>query len=349
MLNSNNKFVLIIFLLLFTVAFSTVVVIFRGLDQPVNFSEFYSDQNKIIFQIKPGTSFKHIATDMEKQHLLTNKLAFIIYGRIKNKTGKIQAGEYEITSGTSPIEMLNQFIEGKVTQYTFSIIEGWTFRQLIKAIVGTPSLQISIKDLSDEAIMERLGYKGVHPEGRFFADTYQFPKGTSDIVFLKRAYQRMEQVLAEEWSEKDENLPYKNDYEALIMASIIEKETGLASEREQIAGVFVRRLQKKMRLQTDPTVIYGLGDKYKGNITRKHLSQKTPYNTYRIMGLPPTPIAMPGREAIHAALHPAKGNSLYFVAKGDGSHYFSETLAEHSTAVKKYQWKRVKDYRSTPK
>lgn len=322
----------------------------RSLLQPVVFSgENPDSSNTVLFQIKAGTAFKQLSRQLKRQQLIPSQRAFVIYGLLSGKTDKIKAGEYALTSGMTPVQMLDKFVNGTVTQYSFSIIEGWSFRQLMSAMAEHPALEHDLKDLSDAEIMARLGQKATHPEGRFFADTYTFPKGTSDKDFLQRAFAKMEQVLAEEWSNKDGNLPYKNAYEALIMASIIEKETGLAAERKQIAGVFVRRLQKNMRLQTDPTVIYGLGDQYQGNLTRKHLAQTTPYNTYRIAGLPPTPIAMPGREAIHAALHPAPGSSLYFVAKGDGSHYFSETLAEHSSAVKKYQWQRVENYRSAPK
>jgi UPF0755 protein len=199
---------------------------------------------------------------------------------------------------------------------------------------------VLIKTLSDtdgKTVMSALGYPEVHPEGRFFPDTYHFPSGMTDIEFLQRAYDTMVAVLDEEWQQKAEGLPYKTADEALIMASIIEKETAVASERVTIAGVFVRRLQKGMKLQTDPTVIYAMGENYNGNIRRKDLKTDSPYNTYVVAGLPPTPIALPGVEAIHAALHPEQGETLYFVAKGDGSHYFSKTLKEHNRAVAKYQ------------
>lgn len=323
--------------------------VYRNLLEPVTIVGENAEAGRILFQIKIGTSFKQLAWQLKQQQLIPNQRVFVFYGRLLGHSNKIQAGEYAVTSGTTPVQMLHQFVSGEVTQYAFSIIEGWSFRQLIQAVSDNTALEHTLAGLDDAAIMERLGHKGLHPEGRFFADTYTFSKGGSDIEFLQRAYQKMSEVLADEWSARDKELPYKNAYEALIMASIVEKETGLAVERKKIAGVFVRRLQKNMRLQTDPTVIYGLGDRYQGNLTRKHLLQTTPYNTYRVAGLPPTPIAMPGREAIHAALHPAAGSSLYFVAKGDGSHYFSATLAEHSSAVKKYQWQRVEGYRSAPK
>mgnify|MGYP000117690741 FL=1 len=202
--------------------------------------------------------------------------------------------------------------------------------------------------LSNQEIEKLLGLEATsHLEGQFYPDTYNFHKGDSDLDILKRAHNRLKTILGEEWAARQKDLPLESAYEALILASIIEKETGVPEERPEIAGVFVRRLQKKMRLQTDPTVIYGLGDNYQGNITRKHLRQDTIYNTYRISGLPPTPIALVGRAAIHAALNPKPGKSLYFVAKGDGSHYFSATLEEHNKAVRKFQLKRRSDYRSS--
>lgn len=213
---------------------------------------------------------------------------------------------------------------------------------MIQAIHATDLIEHTLLSDEPENIMIELGYAGNVAEGLFFPDTYNFPKGTTDKAFLQRAYQRLHDILDEEWQARAENLPYKTAYEALIMASIIEKETGLASERSTIAGVFVRRLNKKMKLQTDPTVIYAMGKQFNGNIRKKDLDIDSPYNTYRYKGLPPSPIALVGREAIHAALHPEKGKSLYFVAKGDGSHYFSETLKEHNRAVAKYQLNKSK-------
>jgi len=224
------------------------------------------------------------------------------------------------------------------------LIEGWNFKQALEAVRGHPMLvQTLPKSMSTEQLMNRLGYSAEYPEGRFFPDTYLFPRGTTDVDFLKRSYERMQKVLAEEWENRSENLPIKTPYEALILASIVEKETGVPEERTQVAGVFVRRLQKGMKLQTDPTVIYGMGDKYKGNIRKKDLTTDTPYNTYTRPGLTPTPICLPGRAAINAALHPADGKSLYFVATGNGGHTFSETLQEHNKAVAKYLQNRKKN------
>jgi UPF0755 protein len=209
----------------------------------------------------------------------------------------------------------------------------------MEAVRAHPAIDQSLEGLSAEQIMQRLGHAGKHPEGRFFPDTYHFPRGTSDQALLRRAYQAMEQLLATEWPGRAADLPLQSPYEALILASIVERETALASERPEIAGVFVRRLQRGIRLQTDPTVIYGMGEAFAGNITRRDLEQDTPYNTYVHSGLTPTPICMPGRDAVHAVLHPAEGDSLYFVARGDGSHAFSATLTAHNRAVRTYQLK----------
>jgi len=230
-----------------------------------------------------------------------------------------------------------------------TLVEGLTFKNFLETLSKQEKIDIALTDKSFAEIKNFLKLDIEHPEGWFYPDTYQYVSGISDADILLQAHKRMQRVLAEEWEKRAKDLPYKTAYEALIMASIIEKETGVAYERPEIAGVFVRRLQKGMRLQTDPTIIYGLGDSYKGNIRRKHLRQPTPYNTYVINGLPPTPIAMPARAAINAALNPAPGKTLFFVAKGDGSHQFSETLAQHNKAVQKYQIKnRVKEYRSAP-
>jgi UPF0755 protein len=250
---------------------------------------------------------------------------------------RIKAGEYEVPAGTTPPALLDLLISGKVIQRAVTLVEGWTFRQVLAALSEDTRLVKELGKAAPGDVMERLGRSGQHPEGRFFPDTYNFTKGTTDLDILRRAYERMEQVLAQEWEQRREDLPLATPEEAVILASIVEKETGLASERPAIAGVFIRRLELGMKLQTDPTVIYGLGDAFDGNLTRAHLRGDTPYNTYVHPGLPPTPIALPGRQAIHAVLHPEDGDSLYFVAKGDGSHHFSTNLAEHNRAVRQYQ------------
>jgi UPF0755 protein len=291
----------------------------------------------IDYVLAPGTSFGAMAKDLEQRGLIGNALYFRVIARLDDKAHKIRAGEYHIASGTRPEQLLDQMISGKVISYSFTLVEGWTFKQVLEAVRGQEALKGSVENLTPEAVMERLGHSGEHPEGRFLADTYHFPRGTTDLALLQRAYGAMEQLLQEEWNQRQAGLPLKTPYEALILASIVEKETAVAEERPKIAGVFIRRLRKGMKLQTDPTIIYGLGERFDGNIRRRDLSEDTPYNTYVHRGLTPTPISMPGRDAIRAVMHPTEGKSLYFVAKGDGSHYFSDTLEEHNRAVRKYQ------------
>jgi UPF0755 protein len=291
------------------------------------------------YVVEPGTVLVAIGRDLEGRGVLASSRYLIWMGRLTGSTTRIKAGTYQLTPGTTPEGLLKQLVEGKVAQFPLTLVEGWSFRQVLDALAAHPRLKQTLTGLSDEDIMARLGHPGEHPEGRFYPDTYRFPQGLSDLAFLQRAYHAMEERLAYEWERRAEGLPYRNAYEGLIMASIVEKETGLTSERPIIAGVFVRRLQKRMRLQTDPTVIYGLGLDFDGNLRRRDLENTTPYNTYRIRGLPPTPIAMPGGDALHAAFHPAPGDELYFVSRGDGSHKFSATLEEHNAAVVKYQLK----------
>jgi len=314
---------------------------YRYLTQPLNLSSQSVD-------VTAGSGFSTITARLQRQGLITQPNIWKIYARLTGKATRVQAGEYQFEPGLSPVAMLDKLVRGDVVQHQITLVEGWTFKQLLQALAAEEKLKHRLTGLKTAEIMAKLGHQKEHPEGRFFPDSYQFTRGISDEDILRRAYQRLSTILDEEWQRRAKNLPYKNAYQALIMASIVEKETGQASERAEIAGVFVRRLQKGMRLQTDPTVIYGLGDSYKGNIRRKHLKQPTPYNTYVIRGLPPTPIAMVGREAIYAALHPKEGKSLYFVAKGDGSHFFSDTLEQHNKAVRRYQLKRVEQYRSSP-
>ena len=266
------------------------------------------------------------------------------------RVNKIKTGEYLFEQGTTPDQLLKQIVKGATIQYSATIVEGLNFREMMEALQQNEHLEHILKGQKPAAIMALIGKPGEHPEGRFLSDTYYFPRGTTDVEFLKRAYNAMEDLLNEEWSKRDPEVPLKSAYEALILASIIEKETAVPSERSAISGVFVRRLNKRMRLQTDPTVIYGIGPKFDGNLRRRDLLNDTPYNTYRRRGLPPTPIAMPGVDAIKAALHPADGDTLYFVARGDGSHEFSATLEQHNKAVIKYQLKgRKRAFSSMPK
>ncbi|MEA3302458.1 MAG: endolytic transglycosylase MltG [Pseudomonadota bacterium] len=295
------------------------------------------------YQVKPGTSLIEVANDLSAKGILRQPFYLRALALDMGVSTKIKAGEYLIVANTTPEMLLDQLVRGKVLEYSLTLIEGWTFKQALTAIRIHPMIVQTLANLSTEQIMDRLELAGVYPEGRFFPDTYLFPRGTTDADILKRAYQRMQKVLAQEWQARADGLPVKTPYEALILASIIEKETGVADERKQVAGVFTRRLQKRMRLQTDPTVIYGMGETYDGNIRRKDLSTDTPYNTYVHSGLTPTPIALPGRKSIHAALHPADGDALYFVATGEGGHFFSATYEEHRRAVQKYQIKRNKN------
>ncbi len=292
-----------------------------------------------VFSVAPGMSFSDLNKKLKAENIVDKTKYLEILARSSNRAHKIKTGEYNLVPGTLPDELLNTFVTGKVVQYSLTIVEGWQIHDMLEAIKLNNILVKELTTHNPDELMKQLGYSETIAEGLFFPDTYYFPRGTTDIEFLQRAYQQLQTVLHDEWQNREENLPYKNAYEALIMASIIEKETGLASERATIAGVFVRRLNKNMKLQTDPTVIYAMGRRFNGNIRKKDLDIDSPYNTYRYKGLPPSPIALIGREAIHAALHPEEGKSLYFVAKGDGSHYFSETLAEHNRAVVKYQLK----------
>ncbi len=297
-------------------------------------------ENGVVFTIDSGSSVRQVARQLQQQGIIDDPWLFEILARSQPEAGPIRAGEYRIESGDTPETLLQRFRKGSSISHAFTIIEGWSFRQLREELRRDPVLiQTIAPEDSDARIMERLGHAGEHPEGRFLPDTYHFPRGTTDLQFLERAYHAMETALAEDWAQRAGGLPLKSPYEALILASIIEKETGAAFERPLIAAVFIQRLNKGMRLQTDPTIIYGLGEEFDGNIRYRDLRRKTPYNTYLIKGLPPTPIALPGRDAIHAALHPADSDALYFVSKGDGTHYFSKTLEEHNRAVSKYQLK----------
>ena len=294
---------------------------------------------EIVYSVKPGSSLSAVIYDLYKKKIIHHPRYLLLYARLNGLSNEMQAGDYLLTGKLKTIDFLDNIFTGKVLQHSLTVIEGWSFKQLIEELNKHPHIKHTIDKSSPEEIMNKLQLSGIHYEGQFLPDTYLFPGQLSDIEFLKRAYNSMQKVLASEWEKRADGLPYKTPYEALIMASIIEKETGQASEREQIAGVFVRRLEKRMRLQTDPTVIYGMGERYKGNIRKRDLLEDTPYNTYRRGGLPPTPIALPGKHAIYAALHPAEGDALYFVSRGDGSHVFSATLKEHNKAVIKYQLK----------
>ena len=296
------------------------------------------DEQGATFEIKPGTAFGEVSRQLEQAGIVSSADLLRLYARLTGKAGTVQAGEYRIESGTTPADLLHQFTSGSVALYSFTLIEGWNHRDLLVALRAHPQVAASMTDEDWPALLSELGADTRHPEGLFLPETYRFPKGTSDRALLTQAYEHMQAALAEEWPGRDATSPVQTPYEALVLASIVEKETARVDEREKIAGVFARRLSKRMRLQTDPTVIYGIGADFDGNLTRRDLRTDTPYNTYTRHGLPPTPIAMPGRAAVHAALHPATGDALYFVATGlgDGSHKFSETKDEHDAAVREY-------------
>lgn len=290
------------------------------------------------FEIVSGTSFGRISENLAERGIVSNARLFRGYARWTGQANAVHAGDYLIKPGTTPVELLDQFASGNVQLYSFTIVEGWTHRDLLHALHGHEMVDATMTEEDWPALLQQLGAIVAHPEGLFLPETYRFPRATSDRVLLEQAYQLMQQTLAEEWARREEGLPVTTPYEALILASIVEKETARADERERISGVFIRRLEQRKRLQTDPTVIYGIGPTFNGNLTRKDLRTDTPYNTYMRRGLPPTPIALPGRAAIHAALHPADGKELFFVATGlgDGGHKFSETKQQHDAAVAEY-------------
>lgn len=291
-----------------------------------------------LFVVERGWSLKRVSRKLVEEGILDQQRWFELYARFEAGDSPIKAGEYWLEPGLTPPALMTVLTSGKSIQYSESVIEGTTYRQLLERLANNDRLVQRIS--GDTAVMAAIGKPEVHPEGQFFADTYAFSRGSSDIDFLKRASAELDRVLQQEWAERAADLPLKTPYEALILASIVEKETAVANERPLIAGVFMSRLKKGMRLQTDPTVIYGIGESFDGNIRRSDLTTDTPYNTYTRAGLPPTPIALVGREAIHAVMHPAETTALYFVARGDGTHQFSDTVEAHNEAVRQYQLNR---------
>lgn len=295
-------------------------------------------ENGLPFNIAPGSSFASVSNQLIENDLIDSDRWFRLYARWNDKAGRIQAGDYLIEAGTTPRGLLQQFTMGNVRLYTFTLVEGWNHREVLAALHANEAVVGTMTDEDWPALLKSLGADVTHPEGLFLPETYRFPRDSTDKELLRQAYLLMQTVLAEEWDARGDSTPVTSPYDALILASIVEKETARVDERPVIAGVFARRLEKRMRLQTDPTVIYGIGPSFDGNLTRLHLSTDTPYNTYTRHGLPPTPIAMPGRAAISASLNPASGNELFFVATGlaDGSHKFSTSKAEHDAAVAEY-------------
>ena len=301
-----------------------------------------------LLDVSAGATPGGVLNRLQAEGVLHDAFLLRLYWRFNLAEYALHSGEYRLTPGMTAHDLLGLWQRAEVVQYSLTLVEGWNFQQVRSALARQEKLVHELDDLSDAQLMTRLGREGVHPEGRFFPDTYRYVRGMHDLDLLKQALARMDEVLAQEWAQRAEGLPYKEPGQALIMASLVEKETGVPREREEIAGVFIRRLRIGMLLQTDPTVIYGLGERYNGNLTRANLREPTAYNTYTNAGMPPTPIALVGRAAIHAALHPADGNSLYFVARGDGSHVFSASLEAHNRAVREFQLKRRADYRSSP-
>ncbi|WP_420042319.1 endolytic transglycosylase MltG [Acidovorax delafieldii] len=287
--------------------------------------------------IEPGTTPRGVARDVVAAGVQTDARLLYAWFRFSGQDRAIKAGNYEIPPGTTPIGLLNKLARGEESLRALTLVEGWNWRQVRQALAREDQLKPDSAGLSDDALMAQLGRPGVHPEGRFFPDTYAYAKGTSDLALLRRALHAMDRRLEAAWAQRAADTPLKSADEALILASIVEKETGRAADRGQIAGVFVNRLRSGMLLQTDPTVIYGLGEKFDGNLRRRDLLADTPWNTYTRVGLPPTPIAMPGKAALLAAVQPERTRALYFVAKGDGSSHFSASLDEHNRAVNRYQ------------
>lgn len=300
------------------------------------------------FKIESGATGSKIGHQLADKGWIANPILVRIAFKL-NPQWVPKVGKYQVEPGMTLLTALALFDSGKAIQYQVTLIEGKTTQEYLKAMAQKGNIKMTLSSADNLEIAKQLSLSVSHAEGQFFADTYTYSEGDTDESILLQANKRLEKLLSKHWQNHNKALPYKNAQESLIMASIVEKETGAKVERPLIAGVFVNRLNRKMRLQTDPTVIYGLGDDYDGNIRRKHLKQKTPYNTYRIYGLPPTPIANVGEDAIKAALNPEKTKALYFVARGDGTHIFSNTLKQHNAAVAKYQrFQRRKDYQSTP-
>jgi UPF0755 protein len=290
--------------------------------------------------VKEGASLGRVAVELADQGVLNWPRVFTTWGRLTGQAQAIKAGEYLLEPGSSPKDLLAQLVGGKVRLYPVTIVEGWTLRELIASLASNPAVAATLGDQSYAEALATLeaSLGDTHPEGQFFPDTYMVPRGAVDTEILEQASELMQQKLGAAWEGRDSDLPLASAYELLTLASIVERETAVEAERSRVAGVFIRRLQKNMRLQTDPTVIYGLGENFDGNLTRQHLLTDNPYNTYTRGGLPPTPIGLPGEASLQASAHPDDGDALYFVASGDaeGTHVFSATLAEHNAAVSAY-------------
>jgi UPF0755 protein len=327
--NRRRQIIVVAVLLLAFVALRAWVFLQR-LDEPLALTEART------LEVVPGANFTRIVRELQAENILARGPDLLLYARMQGSASMIKAGEYELALGLTARGLLQKLVSGDVVYHQVRIVEGWTLRQALDVMHAHPALVAQLNADDPQALQAALGVPE-YPEGQFFPDTYNFTRGTTDLELLQRAQGLMQDVLDTAWATRDAGLPYETPQEALIMASIVEKETAVAEERPQIAGVFIRRLQRNMRLQTDPTVIYGLGAGFDGNLTRANLETDTPWNTYTREGLPQTAIALPGRASIEASLHPDQSENLYFVAKGDGSHYFSATLDEHNRAVQQYQ------------
>ncbi len=295
-------------------------------------------EQPVVFNVPSGASFSAVARELARKGVLKHPRVASAYVRLRGDARRIHAGEYEIRPGTTPAQLLDYLVRGEVLLRELTIVEGWTVRDMLRALGSNPYLKHTLEGAPATDLLTRIGASGTHPEGQFFPDTYRFARGTTDVEVLRLANEAMRTRLEAAWKARSSGLPFSDSYQALVLASIVEKESALPGERQRIAGVFVRRLRLGMRLQSDPTVIYGLGETYAGDIRTRDLHTDTPYNTYTRAGLPPTPIALPGAGSLQAATQPDDTGALFFVATGepDGSHYFSATLAEHDAAVKRY-------------
>ena len=296
-----------------------------------------ADSPPVKIEVVAGSSLSRVAAELSQAGYLSSPMLFTLWARLQGVANRIQTGEYELSAGITPAQLLDKIVRGDSVQYRITLVEGWTFQQALEALWNAENIRSSLNNSSPTEIAQRMNLDYENPEGLLYPDTYFYTKGTLDIELLLRANERLDTVLSQAWESRLGALPYANSYEALTMASIIEKESARNSERGLIAAVFVGRLDLGMRLQSDPTTIYGMGDRYAGNIRRADLLEETLYNTYRIDGMPPTPIALSGEASIVAALNPTASDYLYFVARGDGSHQFSRNLEEHNAAVREYQ------------
>ena len=325
-----RKFIIVTVIVALGVAGALVYQFDQALTSPL------AIEQDSLLKVSPGSSISSFALQLEQKKWLANRFWLRNYGRLFPQKANIKAGTYLVTKGTTLAQLLVQLVKGKEHQFSVTFIEGTRFKDALVILAAHPQIKQSVNGKPLSEIAAKLGIDSANPEGWLFPDTYAFTADTLDITLLKRAYANMQTQLNSLWQSRAKNLPYSTPYQALIMASIIEKETSYNAEQPTISSVFINRLRKRMRLQTDPTVIYGLGERYQGDITRAHLREKTAYNTYRINGLPPTPIALAGLSALKATLNPAKSDYFYFVSGGNGKHVFSKTLAEHNRAVRDY-------------